>query len=622
MIASTSTLVAPPGRIAAGGLLIDVETQLLSSLPEPALEQVRRAAQTRYFLPGDAALREGETPAELFIIVRGEAVVFGRDWHGERHVLAQLGPGECFGELSMLSGEPASATVEALSELEVWVLPQNDVSAIAAEHPALARNLAGMLAERLRKSNERALNAQRGRLVVILAPGKAPCAAPASRLLARSIAWHTRQPIVYIDTITPPDERDGAGIADDHLEILAGRDGTGFEGEQLSTIEEAQGRARFVLVLSHLASALRDGILRRADSVLVIADESEMAELASLLEDCPTRSDAALRVVIVRDRPHSPTTGELRTLQERAPARWQVQGIIPGGVAILRTNPSPDSPTGKAIARQARKTAGLAVGLALGAGGAKGYAHIGVVRALQEAGVPFDSVTGCSIGAPLAAGVAAEWTLDEIRGALDAVSAKAMRPNVPVVSILTSRSIRAELRSVTNDIRFDELPTPLGIVAVDIEHGESILLRHGRVWPAMVASMAYPGIYEPVRMGSRHLVDGGVLNPVPVSGAVALGADIVISSVLSGRPDGAVRSGSGEPPRQRMILESITRSLEIMQSKITEESFTRADVAIHPRFESPPGLLDFRKGRTLEHLGEEAVERALPKLRSVLPWLA
>ena len=122
---------------------------------------------------------------------------------------------------------------------------------------------------------------------------------------------------------------------------------------------------------------------------------------------------------------------------------------------------------------------------------------------------------------------------------------------------------------------------------------------------------------------NRKCVDGGVLNPVPVSGAVTLGADVVISSNLSGTiGERMAKVGSGGPPRRRYIVENITRTLEIMQSKIVEESATRADVAIQPSFGTPPGLLDFKRGRELEHVGEEAVERQLSELRSVLPWLA
>jgi NTE family protein len=206
---------------------------------------------------------------------------------------------------------------------------------------------------------------------------------------------------------------------------------------------------------------------------------------------------------------------------------------------------------------------------------------------------------------------------------MDAVSAKAIRPNVPVVSILSSRAVRAELRDVTDNRQFEDLPTPLGIVAVDIEAGEEVLLRRGRVWPALVASMAYPVVYEPVRLGGRLLVDGGVLNPVPVSACVALGADFVVSCNLSASMAErlASRSRNGESRRRRLLIDSLGRTLEVMQAKIVEESNTRADVVIRPVFSSPVGLLEFKRAREIEAAGEAAVEQACADLKQALPWL-
>src|SRR3990170_7112350 len=178
-------------------LMIDIDTPLFASLPERALERIRRAVTTRHFAPGQMMLEEGELAGELFIILTGEALVLGRDLHGQQQVLARLRPGECFGELSMLSGEPASATVEAVTGTDVWILAQGDFVAIANEHPELERNLSTLLAERLRLSNERLLRAQRGKLVALVAPGEPPWALRLAYRLARSVAKHTPRPVTF-----------------------------------------------------------------------------------------------------------------------------------------------------------------------------------------------------------------------------------------------------------------------------------------------------------------------------------------------------------------------------------------------------------------------------------------
>lgn len=623
--------------------MIEIRSPLFTSLPDAALARLREAVLARVFASGEAMVNEGETLEELFIVVRGEALVVSRDWHGQKHTLARLGPGECFGELSMLTGEPASATVEALTETEVWVLPHTAAIAISDEYPALARNFSALLADRLRLSNERTLRARRGQLVALLALDDAPWTLRLASRLAYSVANHTRQAASLVDTsgrigafgdlhvtlrsmeetLSERPILDGAGEPLDYLRLIAcGRDGNGANPSHLmAALERLQERARNILVYVDDGTAAGQDILRRADRVLAIAHESDLPHLNVRLGACATSREAKRGVVLLSDRHDAPTVGEGRQAQ-LATDGWQVQAIIPGGPGGLEREHEGDSPSGRAVDRLARAITGLSVGLALGAGGAKGYAHIGVLRGLQRAGVPIDCVAGCSIGAPLAAGVAGGWSPEKIRANLDAVSAKAVRPNMPFVSILTSRAVRNELRHLSSETRFEELTMPLGIVAVDIVTGQEVLLRRGLIWPALLASMAYPGIYEPVRFGARYLVDGGVLNPVPVSAAVELGADVVISSVLSGNSEHAARSQPADPNRRRLILESISRTLEIMQGKIAQESCTRADVAIQPVFKSPPGLLDFRKGRELEGAGEEAAEQALPRLRAVLPWLA
>ena len=622
--------------------MIEINTPLLRSLPQAVLERVLDVACERRFAAGEVMLNEGELRSELFIIQRGEATVVGKDWHGEPLVLARLSPGECFGELSMLSGEPASATVEAVTEAVVLAVPQSEFVSIAEEYPDLGRNLSALLAERLRVSNERQLRAQLGQLVAVVAPGDPR---PAFRLayhLALSIAKHACQPVALVDLSGLARELTGGpvrsyeeAVHDSHShapsryvpprERLHVVDASGGmpDGQLTSTLDRLREHARHVLVFAPGVPHRCADAVRRAGRVLLVTTEAEQPLLRAALADAPAPAAGECASVVLGEQPGIPSGRDARRAQAALGNGWACS-IVPGGAGALDEPSLPEgSPAAWSVARLARSVAGLTVGLALGGGGAKGYAHIGVVRALERLGVPFDCVAGCSIGAPLAAGVAAGWSLDAIRGGVDSISEKARRPNVPLVSVLTSRGIRSELRDLTQNARFEDLRTPLAVVAVDIETGEEVLFRSGVVWPAMVASMAFPGIYEPVRIGRHLLVDGGVLNPVPVSSCVALGADLVISSNLSARHhEGQPSPSPNGTMRRRFLVENIARSLEIMQRKIVEQSCNHADVAIEPIFTPPPGLLDFKRGRELEQPGEEAVARALPRLREVLPWLS
>lgn len=619
---------------------MEVDIPLFESLPEPALELIRSAVEKRHYARGEVMMSEGDARGELFVLLSGEASVSGRDWHGKPKTLASLEAGQCFGELSMLSGEPASATVEAATEAEVWVLPHAAFVSIADAYPELARNLSMLLGERLRRSNERQLHAQRGKLVSLWAGEFAPWAFWLAYRIAAAVANYSRQPMTFLDMsgqaghllgassavtllaeVTSESSRSSAGRdaakSDGRLTVVSASNDEPPTDRQVSAVlDRLRDQSAFVLAFTPRGAPAVEFILPQADSWLALTPESE---------DCGESQvgppDSFQGRVVISDRQTPPTVGEMNRAHKAEP--MPICAIVPGGVKALEGDVAAASLSGDAIGRLARTMIGKTVGLALGGGGAKGYAHIGVLSGLARAGVPIDYVTGCSIGAPIAAGVAAGWHVDRIRETLDKVSRKAVRPNLPLVSLLSNRAIRSELRAVTNDGRFEDLLKPLGIVAVNIETGEEVLLQRGLIWRAMVASMAYPGIYEPVRIGACYLVDGGVLNPVPVSGAVSLGADVVISSNLSGTvAERMANVGSSGPPRRRLIVENITRTLEIMQSKIVEESATRADVAIQPSFGTPPGMLDFKRGRELEHVGLEAAEEQLPKLRSVLRWLS
>ena len=632
--------------------MINVEAKLFASLPEPALERIRQAVQTRRYAPNEVMISEGELRDELCIILTGEAVVVGSNWHGEPQKLASLGPGECFGELSMLSGEPASATVSAVTDTEISVLSHADFIAIANDFPELSRNLSALLGERLRLSNERYLRERRGQLVSILAPGSPSWALRLSYHLALSVAKHIQQPVALVDlsgrarqlihggpSIRSLDDATKAAHSvsatlrasrkirepQEYLQVVCPENAeeAPTETELVATLKALQDNMHYVFVyVPDDASALTSP-LAQADASLVILPEAAAGTIASVASTNGLPKEGKVDAILMSDSQGVVTDADLRRAQSSIGSGFRLRGLVPGGAQALEGDLSPGASTGRAIDRLARSIAGLTVGLALGGGGAKGYAHIGMVRVLQRLGVPFDYVTGSSIGAPIAAGLAALWSLEEIRANLDTISKKAVRPNIPFVSILTSRSIRSELKRLAGDLRFEDLTISLGIVAVDIRTGEELRLRSGLLWPAMVASMAYPGIYEPMKINGRHLVDGALLNPVPVSAAVALGADLVISSNLSARPTDDGSKPRPEPSKRRpFILQTITRSLEIMQRKIVEESSARADVSIEPTFDDPPGLLDFKRGPEIEEAGEAAVERALPKLKSVLPWLS
>jgi NTE family protein len=175
------------------------------------------------------------------------------------------------------------------------------------------------------------------------------------------------------------------------------------------------------------------------------------------------------------------------------------------------------------------------IGLALSGGGARGLAHIGVLKVLEREGIPIDCLAGTSMGGIIAAAYATGMAADEI----EAEALKLARPrnllrlidvNIPRYGLMSGHGVRQYLIGLLGEsLDFADLNIPLGLVAVDLVSGQEIVLREGLVLDAVQASGAVPVVFEPVEIGDWRLVDGGFLNNLPVDVARDLGAEVVIA---------------------------------------------------------------------------------------------
>ncbi|MDO8777092.1 MAG: patatin-like phospholipase family protein [Burkholderiaceae bacterium] len=205
------------------------------------------------------------------------------------------------------------------------------------------------------------------------------------------------------------------------------------------------------------------------------------------------------------------------------------------------------------------------IGLALGSGSARGLAHIGVLRALKEAGITVDLVAGTSMGAVIGAVFAS--------GKIDGLSARLrnldwpgivalLDPVFPRSGLIDGQRVAEFVRAHVPSARIEDLLLPFAAVATDITNGEQVVATRGDLTEAVRASIAVPGIVTPVRSNGRILVDGGLVNPVPVSVARAMGADLVIAvdlnhDIVAGRLSHPVAHSNGHAPIMARLLESL-----------------------------------------------------------------
>ncbi len=300
--------------------------------------------------------------------------------------------------------------------------------------------------------------------------------------------------------------------------------------------------------------------------------------------------------------------------------------------------------------------------LALGGGAARGFAHIGVLRTLAAKGIKPDISVGTSIGA-VAGGCYAGDALDTFEDWARHLTVRGVLGYLDVSlsgsGLIGGNRLAQRLEAALGNITIEELPLRFAAIATEVRTGHEIWLTHGRLVEALRASYALPGIFPPVRIGGRWLVDGALVNPVPVSAARALGARVVVAVNLNadqfGRsitvvshgsdkedekeveppppaPHGLGRFFSAERALKRQFLGGAGRpglstvmvdAFNVMQDRITRSRLAGdpPDVSINPRL-AGVGWFDFHRADDAIRLGAEATERAIPTITEAIAALA
>jgi len=262
------------------------------------------------------------------------------------------------------------------------------------------------------------------------------------------------------------------------------------------------------------------------------------------------------------------------------------------------------------------------IGIALGAGSARGWAHIGVLQALMEAGIVPDVVCGTSIGA-LVGAVYADDRLGELEQWVQTLTWRKMAGYFDLSfsgGIIKGEKLLDHLRGSLLDKSIADLKRPFGAVATDLENGREIWLREGRVSDAVRASIALPGLFTPCLREGRLLVDGALVNPVPVSLARAMDADFVIAVDLSSNTVGPfTRKAEQRDTKLPGMVEVITSAVNIMSVRVTRSRMAGEppDAVIQPRL-GELGLLEYHRGSAAISEGRVAAEVTIPQIQRLL----
>jgi predicted acylesterase/phospholipase RssA len=454
-------------------------SHLFAEVDETVLDECVARSKIVTYTRGDVIVSQGGPPDAFFVIVSGRVEVVLSQPSGEEEFIEVLAAGTCVGDLALLLGEQRSATVRALVDCRVIRLLAADFQWLLETSPKFCLRLAQVVGLRLRRTTHRGRMERPTETIAICPTNDGIDVTTFCAELVEPLA----RDLGYQCIIRPAASEPYKGIG-----------------------SHKDGPPCVLLPCDPKDQESTAGAFRNADCVLILGDPAKGPILGQLAALCRMASDyhprPRLELVLLQHsaRPYQNTR------------RWLQRGNF-SSLHHVRTGHQDD------FARLARRTMGRAIGLALSGGGARGFAHIGVIRAMEELGIPIDFIAGTSMGAIVAAQHAAGYSSDTM--------VEMMRQNylntgslrdyaLPYVAIQSGYGTKLRLQRMFGDLRIENLATPFFCVSCNLCTAETVVLESGKLWLAARSSCSVPGLLPPVRHRDGYLVDGGFLDNLPV----------------------------------------------------------------------------------------------------------
>jgi NTE family protein len=555
---------------------------LFAGLTDAEMEAVAEQMRPREFGAGEQICAAGEASDRLWLITGGLVhILAGHSDAAAGEVVARQRKGDVVGAQGAVTGEPRTATVVTALPTSAMELDGERFLALAQRYPAILVNLIRIQSERLVIANARRVEHERGETVALLSsPALAATATHvaelAQRVSPRPVIWLDRR-LSFAGTLTAADD-----LTDEHATVL-------LPGE--------------------LDPETMTLLLDEVDRVVALVGSARDAERLGALARGPGGRGAQVEAVLIGDEAVA------------ASCEWSAGAPI----RVVRTCPRADPADEAWLARHLTRTK---LGLALGAGGAKGYAHVGALQVLEEAGYVVDYVSGSSIGAIvgayLAQGMDAAAIDATLRGAFDADNvAELFKASMGGSGSSSGLEAMSRLmRESTAERSFADMSIPLAVMTVDLTDRTPAPLREGPLWEALLAATALAGVFPPYERDGHRLVDGLALVPVPTGAVFEDGADLAVSVNLNGAEVLAAWPEQPElpPARERKsrggMLDTLLEVMDLSQLETSARHAELADVTITPRF-GPAHWRDFHLADLFLAAGRRAALEQLPALQAL-----
>jgi predicted acylesterase/phospholipase RssA/CRP-like cAMP-binding protein len=583
--------------------------ELMGSTDQALVQQVVDRVGWRRLESGEVLFNQGDVADAAYFVVGGRVSVHVVD-DGEERLVAELGRGEVVGELGLLDRAPRSATVRAVRDTTLASFSTATFEELVVMSPAMMLNVTRRILTRMRAPSQRKFDRASSLTVAVTAPCDAD--ALVAEMAGEIARFGTTQ---HLSSERVDRVLNRTAISQ------AATDNVGVPRLAEFMHEADVGNDHVVLQTDPVMTAWTRRALRQADRVVVVCSpDPDAAERALISEIFATIDDAGhvARMLAVLH----PTSAD----RPRGTARL-LELARADNVVHVRAGSSRD------VARLARLASGHGYGLVLSGGGARGFAHLGVLQALEERGVPIDQVAGCSMGSAIAATIALDLRGDALLALVEQQFHKLLDYTLPVVSLIKGQRIMSNVDATLGGWDIEDLWLPFYCVSTNLTRSRLEVHRRGSTAVAVRASVAIPGVLPPVPYDGDLLVDGGVLNNMPfevMRDDSTIGTIIAVDvapdrgpraradyglSVSGFKAMGASlgRSQSIYPSLTSVLLRSMLTGAVRNQKASMEDGSIDLLVAMHlPGI----GLLEFERCREVAEAGYAA------SLQTVTEWAA
>lgn len=634
---------------------------LFSSIPASQIHEMTQRFHYASYKKGDIICREGE-PGDAMYIIRSGVVTVHSEMDGREVFISELRRGDFFGEMTLLSDSPRNGTAEVLLDAMIYYIRRKDFEELLVQNKSMGLYLSRYYARRIAAGGMGEGMGSRGenspsRPIFYAVSATDPGLGLYHFLYSVSFHISTESPKRVL-IVEPQHElrkiMHKLGLFDvkcpdmtlfDLLPSGVYRSGDfhWFQHQSAFTVLQVNKgfsehlsqslphlmeslRDRFDLIffaLSHQFNEVEKLLVRLCDKNLVLINNTKEAlpQVRKRLDQIESIAGPGLDRVRVGVSHLLGTRGvarqDLKLLLNLSeiPRIWVDRSDAAYQDSIDTEKRFPV----KGARAVAREIAGVRIGLALGAGAARGWAHIGVLKVLEEEGIPIDMIAGTSMGALVGGIYAAKPSVYHLKKyTIDLFpSRKAARKKIfdytfPFQGVLRGRKAMRLVSTAIDDADFLDLQIPAFFAGVDIIKGEEVLMESGSVTHAIRSSLSIPGIFQPYRYNGRWMVDGGLLNPVPVDRLIQKGADRVIAVCVE--KQNQVGAPKDKPPG---IMSVISKTMSIVHGRATGKFAEQADIVLYPDVQ---GFAwdDFHKGDILMNRGIDAAKERIDEIRQLL----